>query len=288
MSNPDTPPLTLTAHVLDGYQLGLRPAPRERDWMDQTHEHYAYRCLPLNVANNYGWEVTCPSGFWVEWDGGNDRESIKIIPDPGTHAPAVSHFGYGVLTFHIPALFQTNAGVELMVMGPINRPKDGIYAMTGVVETEWSPYTFTMNWKLTRPGRVRFEAGEPFCHLMPLRRDVIENIQPQWKLLSENPELHDQHHLWVKSRHEFLEELPNPDSGAAKEKWQRGYFVGRDMRGCPAPGHRTKLRLKKFERVEPKAPAHGDTKPTSSSAACPGRPASPATHGRIPTGDPNP
>lgn len=44
MSNPDNAhePLTLTAHVLDGYQLGLRPAPRERDWMDQTSEPYVY------------------------------------------------------------------------------------------------------------------------------------------------------------------------------------------------------------------------------------------------------
>ena len=39
-----------------------------------------------------------------------------------------------------------------MVQGPINRPKDGIAALPGIIETDWSPYSFTMNWMFTRPG----------------------------------------------------------------------------------------------------------------------------------------
>ena len=29
--------------------------------------------------------------------------------------------------------------------------------LAGVVETDWLPFPFTMNWLFTQPGRVRFE-----------------------------------------------------------------------------------------------------------------------------------
>ena len=134
--------------------------------MDATNQRFAYRCLPLNIANAYGWEVLCNAGFLAMWWGGEGLDSIVIEPDPGTIAPAISHFGHGILTFHLPCLFSTEPGAELMVQGPINRPKDGIAALSGVIETDWSPYSFTMNWMFTRPGTpVRFEKGEPYCHI---------------------------------------------------------------------------------------------------------------------------
>ena len=241
--------MKVTAHVLDGHTLDIRPAPREREWMDRTDQRYAYRCLPLDMANAHGWELLCQSGFWVEWSGTDALEAIRVIPDPGTHAPAMSHFGYGVLTFHVPCLFRTEAGIELMAMAPINRPKDGIAALTGLVETDWSPYTFTMNWKFTRPGRVRFEAGEPFCHLLPLQRALLEQVQARWRPISETPDLAEQHQRWTASRGHFLQELPDPESAAAREQWQRGYFRGVDLHGCPAREHRVKLRLPGFTRA---------------------------------------
>ncbi len=106
--------------------------------------------------------------------------------------------------------------------------------LSGMVETDWSPHTFTMNWRFTRPGRVRFEAGEPFCHLFPLQRQLIEQVQPQWKPLSEAPQLAQQHADWTHSRTRFLDELPDAQSAAAREKWQRGYFLG-----VTAPGQRS-------------------------------------------------
>jgi len=241
--------MKLTAYVLDGHTLQVRPAPRERDWMDATDQHYAYRCLPLAIANSHGWELLCQAGFFAEWSGGNGLDDVRVWPDPGTHAPAVSHFGYGVLTFHVPCLFRTEEGIDLMVGGPLNRPKDGIAGLTGIVETDWSPYTFTMNWRFTRPGRVRFDAGEPFCHLFPLQRRLIEQCEPGWRPLSEDPRAERLHQQWTQSRSQFLQELSVTDSAAARERWQRGYFRG--VTGdseTPVPGHRAKLRLPTFER----------------------------------------
>jgi len=250
--------MKLTAYVLDGHTLDVRPAPRERDWMDATDQHYAYRCLPLAIANSHGWELLCQSGFFVEWTGGNALEDVRVLPDAATHAPAVSHFGYGVLTFHVPCLFRTDEGIDLMVGGPLNRPKDGIAGLSGIVETDWSPYTFTMNWRFTRPGRVRFDAGEPFCHLFPLQRQLVEQCEPTWRPLSEDAHTERLHRQWTQSRGQFLQELAVADSQAARERWQRGYFRG--LTGdsdTPAPGHRTKLRLPNFVR-DPSPPTPED------------------------------
>ncbi|MGN7750823.1 DUF6065 family protein, partial [Sinorhizobium sp. 22678] len=34
----------------------------------------------------------------------------------------------------------------------MNRPKDGITALTDIIGTDWSPCTFTMKWQFTRAG----------------------------------------------------------------------------------------------------------------------------------------
>ena len=75
--------------------------------MEATNQRFAYRCLPLNIANAYGWEVLCNAGFLAMWTGGSGIDAIAMEPEPGTVAPAVSHFGHGILTFHLPCLFRT-------------------------------------------------------------------------------------------------------------------------------------------------------------------------------------
>src|SRR5579883_2796751 len=57
------PPLEFKALRLIPYGWGegwgLRPSPSRRHWMDE-HEH-AYHCLPLVIANQWGWQVLCPT-----------------------------------------------------------------------------------------------------------------------------------------------------------------------------------------------------------------------------------
>jgi hypothetical protein len=49
--------MKLVAYVIDGHPFEIRPAPLERDWMEKTDQRFAYRCLPLNIANAFGWEI---------------------------------------------------------------------------------------------------------------------------------------------------------------------------------------------------------------------------------------
>lgn len=242
--------MKLTAYVVDGHSVDIRPAPFERDWMDATDQRYAYRCLPLSIANAHGWEILCAQGFAAVWDGGPTLEAVRVTPDVPGHAPALGHFGYGVLTFHVPCLFRTAPGFDLWVQGPVNRAKDAIAPLTGVVETDWSPFSFTMNWQFTRADTpVRFEKGEPFCHLMPVRRGELEAVEPELRLLSEDPELKRQHESWGASRSKFNTDLRAPGSAAQAEKWQKMYHRGVTPDGAAgANDHRTRLKLRPFAR----------------------------------------
>ena len=218
--------------------------------MEATGQRFAYRCLPLNIANTYGWEILCTSGFEAIWNGQPSIDAISIAPDDITMSPVVSHFGHGVLTFRVSCLFRTDPGIDLFVQGPINRPKDAIAPLTGLIETDWSPYSFTMNWLFTRAGaRVRFEREEPFCHIFPVRRGDLENIEPEFRPLAENPELERQHKMWRANREQFNKDLQLPASQARSAEWQKHYYRGLEPEGQGTTvDHRTRARVRSFTK----------------------------------------
>ena len=41
----------------------------QRDWMDATPSRFAYRCLPLTIANQTGFWIKNPVGFTATWRG---------------------------------------------------------------------------------------------------------------------------------------------------------------------------------------------------------------------------
>ena len=152
------------------------PGRPQRAWMDRFAERHPYRCLPLTMANTTGWEILCPMAFTAEWNGGVMQDDIKLIPDrphPDFHNFVKSHFSHGVMTFHPGYLFRTPPGWSMIAQGPPNHVKDGVQPLAGLVETEWLPFPFTMNWMFTRPGQVRFEKGEPFCFIQPIEHKKI-------------------------------------------------------------------------------------------------------------------
>jgi hypothetical protein len=249
-SDPQT--MELLCYLDDGWQIDIRPANAKRPWMDDTNQAYAYRCLPLNIANGHGWEVAARIGFEVRWDGGAGLEALSFrLPEgASSHDAPVSIFGHGVMTFHINGLFRTPPGWNLWVGGPPNQAKDGIAPLTGIIETDWSPYSFTMNYRLTRPHHwVRFEQGETICFLFPVQRGVLNGVRPRLLPMSENPELQQQYREWSESRRGFNDDLKKPQSDAQLQKWQKRYFRGVDMREAEGTAdHQSKLRVRPFLR----------------------------------------
>jgi hypothetical protein len=222
--------------------------------MDAAPEAFAYRCLPLNIANSHGWEILTPCGFEVVWNGGMNVEDVVVRADPGTRVEdmPVALFGLGTFTFHVQGLFRTSPGWNLWVSGPPNSGKDGAFALAGVIETDWSPYSFTMNWKLTRPNHpVRFEENEPFAHIFPINRKAIEEVEPGFAPIDDDPELKAQFQEWSRSRDAFHERMRSNPPANPSDKWQKFYYRGQRPDGqCPIPDHQSKLRVREFARKD--------------------------------------
>jgi Family of unknown function (DUF6065) len=242
-------------YLHEGWQPLIRPAEPSRDWMDATPEAFAYRCLPLNIANAHGWEILTPAGFAAYWRGGPLTSDVIIRPDKGMPdaAAPVSLFGQATLTIHIQALFRTPPGWNLLVGGSPNRAKEGIAPLSGVIETDWSPYTFTMNWRFLRRNHwVRFEAGEPICFIQPTQRDALERMNPKFVPLNDNPEAARQFAEWSRSRTDFQAKVAESAPAANTDQWQKRYYRGLDMDNKPGvPDHQARLRLKPFVTAPP-------------------------------------
>jgi len=250
--------MKLTCYAIDDFAPPLRPAPATRPWMDGVIDNHAYRCLPLVVANAYGWEVPWPFAFTAEWDGDPHPRGLVLRDDDGREPPPhrmASHFGYGIVTFHLSYLFRTEPGYDLVAGGPANAAKDGIAPLTGVIEADWLPFPFTMNWQMTRPGRVRFERDEAVCSVFPVLRALIRETEPEIVALDDHPDVKAELRAWSQRRNDLMREL-QASPRALKDAWLRDYFVGRMPDGTAVPGHQARLRVA--------APADRRTKPGGS------------------------
>jgi len=240
--------LEITAYEIMDNPPSIRTADRKREWMDETQERFAYRCLPLSIANQTGWEILSPAGFTARWNGKNDLSAIRIKFDDEESPLIGSHFGHGVLTFTLGYLFRTTKAHNLWVKGPTNQFKDGIVALEGLIETDWTPFTFTMNWQFTRKRhKIRFEKDEPICTILPYPRHYIGKFEPKLKVINENPKLYNQYVAWKDDREQFLRDLKNPDSDAVKAGWQKTYMKGEDQFGKVFAGHQTRVRTADFK-----------------------------------------
>jgi hypothetical protein len=244
--------LRIVAYSAWGFRVELVPAWLKRDWMDATAFGFAYQCLPMTLANQSGWFVLAPHGAVAEWNGGLDPGDLTVQIDDlpaGVQVQAMSRVGSGILTWTIPYVFRTPPGWNLLCRGPANYVKDGIAPLEGLIETDWSLASFSMNWKLTRPGRVAFRPGEPVAMLVPQRRGDLEAFSACKRDLAGNPELAAGYHRWITSRQEFLAAQQSGDLEAIKKKYQKHYFQGKTNDGVFFEGHQKKRTLAQFELV---------------------------------------
>jgi hypothetical protein len=225
-----TPPAE-APHKVVAYQIHeddsapIRPARRERKWMEDADRKFPYRCLPLVVANQYGWEILSTHHLRAVWDGTSNAEGLYVENLSGDGVlHACSHFGEGVLTFQIPFLFQTPEGWNLMVRGPTNNPKDGIAPLDGIVETDWAHSTFTMNWRFTRACTVEFTLGEAICLFFPIQRGALEKFHGELRSLESKPEFDKKYREWSAGRDRFLFGLEKGKPHIVSQGWQKEYF----------------------------------------------------------------
>lgn len=242
---------TLLAYeILPPDGMTLAPASGDRLWMDQSRDRFAYRCLPLVIANQAGWTIACPRSFTARWSGGPQTKDVRLYFGSGQRDTRImSHFGEGVITFWLPYLFRTPPGINLWIKGASNFVKDGAQPLEAIVEADWSVSTFTMNWKITRPRHpVRFEVGEPICMIVPAPRALAERLNPVLRPIERDAEIEQPFRAWSARRAEFLQALENRDPGATKRGWEKEYMQGRTPSGETFDDHQTRLHIRAFTR----------------------------------------
>jgi len=221
------------------------PCSPARDWV-KAAGGIPYRCLPIKIVGEFGWSILSPARFTACWDGSDGRNGVEIEFEAGEYDHCIqSHFGFGILTFSFPYLFRTPPGINLWVKGPANWFRDGVQPLEGMVETDWSSFPFTMNWKLTRPHlKVIFEIGDPICVIVPFPRNFVEQFQPEVLPLSAEPAMEHAVTNFKTSRKEHIEKMET--GGTSKHAWQRHYHRGLDLEENLFPNHQTHLNLLPF------------------------------------------
>lgn len=216
--------------------------------MDRIGSGFANYCLPMLLANQAGWHLASSHCVEAIWSGSSDPKSVRVEVLTGEgQCPASGHFGFGILTWRVPFLFRTAPGSRLLVRGPANLPKDGIAALEGIVETDSSVATFTMNWMFTRPGHaVRFEVGEPIAFLIPVRPEDLETFTPESFELESDPELDARHRAWAARRRDHTERR-STTGVQRRDRFQLEYIQGRSAVHDRPESHRSKLSLRPFK-----------------------------------------
>jgi hypothetical protein len=136
-------------------------------------------------------------------------------------------------------ILNTSENNNLFVKGPTNYFKHGAQALEAIIETDWIPYTFTLNWKITKPHeKVSFFKDEPLATIFPIPRGYIESFQAEEHVFDTEDPLYKEHIIWANKREELKKEPKQQhgyytrgvvDSGSNKifEKHQRSIV------GCP-------------------------------------------------------
>ena len=106
----------------------------------------------------------------------------KLGPRFGLDAAETDTAAWLVEHHLLMSITSVNSSAVVIVCGsivPTMPNRSWAQPLEGIVETDWLPATFTMNWRLTRPNYpVHFEAGDPICMVVPVPRGLAESLVP--------------------------------------------------------------------------------------------------------------
>jgi len=248
--------MKITAYKIDEEAMEILPSSQKRQWMDETPNQYAYRCLPLTIANSNGYVLLAPSDFLVIWNGGKDKRDLIPQIAYSKFNFVESLFGSGIFTLHTGYIFRTSKEYDLYVSGVPNNPIKNVYPLSGIVETWWMPFTFTMNYMLTEPGTYMFKKGDPLVFITPIPHQIGE-LKAEVVKLSDDPKLQQDFDLWKNDRNKMVHAIDmaektrqpyhNVDLTKPETTWEKTYYRGLDKSGNKISGHSTRKRFPKFK-----------------------------------------
>ncbi len=248
--------MKIDAHLIDdaASTMLIRPGGKQRGWMDDTPNKYAYRCLPLTIANCTGWDLYAPCDFVVSWNGGSHESDMSINYELDDMHFAGTGFGCGILTLHSGYVLKTSEGWDIMCTAPINTPIEWATPLTGIVETWWLNFTFTINWKLHKAGSYHHDSRIPVARIIPIPHQY--DIETSVSDIVLNPKIDGEYQVWREDRGILLDDMNeafttntksgNVDPGKPKTHWEKTYYTGKTKHGEMIEDHTIKRDFPEF------------------------------------------
>ncbi len=214
----------------------------KREWFVD----HAYHCLPLVIGNQYGFVVKSLYDFEVIWNGKNGMHDVKInmITSQDEYKLTSNlqsinpHFGMGTFTIQMSYQLRTPPGINLMTINPPNYFIDGIYHMSGVIETDNLRRDFTYNLRITRPDHlIKINKGDYIGCIIPYPRHFIDlyKIIDAKNILSEES---------IQAERECAKQFGIERAGVDRQKKAgngKRYWRGEDVYGNKFNDHQNSL-----------------------------------------------
>jgi hypothetical protein len=217
-----------------GITFPIVPLTAKRKWMTESKEKYAYKCLPLNIANQYGFAVLSPADFTLDWWGGKNGGEVDFeikSDDPDLADHFHSYFGEGTFTLHVDFVLKTPEGFSTYLRGVPNQAKHGVVPLDAIVETDWLTFTFTYNFILTEPGIYSFKKDEPLFCFFPIERNTVENFKLREARMEDDPNFLESFENYAKERNRLKEKDRSSPNPMGKPTFQHFYRDGVNSRG---------------------------------------------------------
>ena len=223
----------------------IRQSRLKRDWMDDTYNKHAYRCLPLSAANVNGWEVVLQQDVKLIWDGGNAVP--RILEGDIFRGRTIANCNkIGMIDIHIGWAFNTEHGYDTWLTGSPNYFLDGATPLTASIPSYWWPDEVQMSWKITKEKEeIVFPAGMPFAFFYIYSNNVLPNVSIDVENLWDKPELISSRVAYSEAKMKKLKEEP--------WTWMNGIRTGLNEKGEEiGPRHDGLIELN--EPIIPKVP----------------------------------
>lgn len=232
--------ILIVPHAIDHdgfYSEVLKPlkGKPKRDWFNS---HFYY-CLPLTIANQYGFVVESLRDFEVIWDGTEANPEITFLNNDNNNKQVIkTGFGSGIVTVQNMFSIKTPIGVNVMTIQPPNMYIPGCVSMAGVIETDQIKRDFTFNIKVTVPNfKITIKKGDPLGAFIPIQRYFVDKFDA--KLITDvfDRELHvNEVEESTKLGKERLKEDQEKPHAAG-----RRYFNGINFDGTKYPDHQKRV-----------------------------------------------
>jgi len=222
----------------------IRQCSVRRDWMDDTYNKHAYKCLPLTEANVAGWEMVLQQEVVIQWDGGlsvprviSGEKMMFEVNGQRYEKEIVMPSIVGIMSFTTGWTFATPAGIHTWISGAPNYFVDGAVPLTATIPSDWWPDEFNMNWKITKIGEpVIFPDGMPFMFFQFYNTSLMPGVSISIENYWDKPEQMDKRASYGAAKMKKLQDQP--------WTWMGGIRTGLDEHGNKiGPRHEGHMRL---------------------------------------------